>query len=72
MSARRAVVVAVVVVVIVVVVSDFSWRRCGLHVAVQTLKVTHLNFFVRNEIKCFPLSFLSELISSGYSTNSAH
>ena len=65
-------VAVVVIIIVVVVVSDFSRRRCGLHVAVQTLKVTHLNFFVRNEIKCFPLSFLSELISSGYSTNSAH
>ena len=37
--------------------SDFSRRRCGLHVAVQTLKVTHLNFFVRNEIKKLPPFF---------------
>ena len=29
--------------------SDFSRRRCGLHVAVQVkvTQVTHLNFFVR-------------------------
>ncbi len=34
---------------------DFSRRRCGLHVAVQTaLKVSH---FVRNEIKKLPPFF---------------